>query len=80
MINIFLNRTMIIASIIEAETNNIDEMDTISSVYNNRIKKGMLLQADPTVLYYMTESDLKKFKNSKPGTRAFGNVWKKYKK
>ena len=73
-------RTMIIASIIEAETNNIDEMDTISSVYNNRIKKGMLLQADPTVLYYMTEKDLKTFKTSKPGTRAFGRVWKKYKK
>ena len=73
-------KTMIIASIIEAETNNVDEMDTISSVYNNRIKKGMLLQADPTVLYYMTEDDLKKFKNSKPGTRAFGSVWKKYKK
>ena len=73
-------KTMIIASIIEAETNNVDEMDTISSVYNNRIKKGMLLQADPTVLYYMTEKDLRKFKNSKPGTKAFGSVWKKYKK
>ena len=30
-----------------------DEMATISSVYNNRLKKRMLLQADPTIQYIL---------------------------
>ena len=73
------NEVMIVASIIEAETNFITEMDTISSVYNNRINRSMRLESDPTILFYMSDSDLKTFKNSKPGTREFGKVWKKYK-
>jgi len=41
----------IIASIIEEETTNHSEKDTIASVYINRYKIGMPLQADPTVKY-----------------------------
>jgi len=41
----------IIASIIEEETTNHAEKDTIASVYINRYKIGMPLQADPTVKY-----------------------------
>ena len=37
--------TMIVASIIEAETNLINEMDTISSVYNNRIDQKIKLES-----------------------------------
>jgi len=40
-----------LASIIQAEARHVDEMPTISSVYHNRLGIGMLLQADPTVLY-----------------------------
>ncbi len=40
-----------LASIIQSEAANSDEMPTISSVYHNRLGRGMLLQADPTVLY-----------------------------
>jgi UPF0755 protein len=39
------------ASIIEGETNLIEEMPTISGVYYNRLKMGMRLQADPTLQY-----------------------------
>ncbi len=40
-----------LASIIDAESNYIPEFKTISGVYHNRLKRGMLLQADPTVQY-----------------------------
>ncbi|MCK4573802.1 MAG: endolytic transglycosylase MltG [candidate division Zixibacteria bacterium] len=40
-----------IASIIEAETGRIDERTMVSSVYYNRLRKGMKLDADPTVIY-----------------------------
>ena len=41
-----------LASIIEAEAIYDYEKYIISSVFTNRIKKGMKLQSDPTILYY----------------------------
>lgn len=40
-----------IASIIDGESNIIDEFKRISGVYHNRLKKKIALQADPTVQY-----------------------------
>jgi UPF0755 protein len=42
---------VILASIIESEAGIEEEKRTISSVYHNRLKKKMRLQADPTVIY-----------------------------
>jgi len=41
----------ILASIVKGETNYEPEMPKVAGVYLNRLKKGMKLQADPTVAY-----------------------------
>lgn len=40
-----------LASIVQAEARQAREMPRIASVYHNRLDRGWLLQADPTVLY-----------------------------
>jgi UPF0755 protein len=42
---------VILASIIEGEVRDRSESKIVSSVYHNRLKRGMRLQADPTVNY-----------------------------
>ncbi len=55
--NLPSDKIVILASIIEAEAQYADEMPIISSVYRNRLKRGMLLQADPTVIYAIGRLD-----------------------
>ncbi len=46
-----INEIMTLASIVEQEARVAEERDTISGVFHNRLERGMLLEADPTVQF-----------------------------
>ena len=46
---------LILASIVEKETGKPSERAMVAAVYANRLKRGMMLQADPTIIYPITQ-------------------------
>ena len=54
---------IILASIVEEETNNNQEKPQIASVYINRLERGIPLQADPTVKYAVGDFTLRRILN-----------------
>jgi len=50
-LNLSKKQVISLAAIVQKETAKVDERSRVAGVYVNRIKKGMPLQADPTVIY-----------------------------
>lgn len=46
---------LILASIVEKETGKPEERRMVAGLYSNRVKTGMRLQADPTIIYPITK-------------------------
>lgn len=47
-------QAIVLASIVEKETGKPSERRMVAAVYSNRLRRGMPLQADPTVIYPIT--------------------------
>ena len=65
-----------LASIVEEETAKSDERPKVARLYLNRLNKGMLLQADPTVKFAVGDFSLKRIYNSHLAVNSPYNTYK----
>ena len=66
---------IILASIVEEETNNNQEKPLVASVYLNRLERGMPLQADPTVKYAVGDFTLRRILHKHLATASPFNTY-----
>lgn len=62
-INLSPVEVIILASIVQSETTKNSELKTIAGLYINRLKRGQMLQADPSVKYAVGNFSLKRILN-----------------
>lgn len=66
----------ILASIIEEETNKIDEMPIIAGLYLNRLRINMLLQACPTLKYSLGDFTIRRLTTADKSVESPYNTYK----
>jgi UPF0755 protein len=59
-INLSPKEVSVLASIVMAESNKADESPVIAGVYINRLRRGIPLQADPTVVFAIGDFSMKR--------------------
>lgn len=59
-LNLSQQEVSVLASIVDAEALHDEEMPAIAGLYLNRLKKGMKLEADPTVIYSLNDFTIKR--------------------
>jgi len=75
-INLKPEQVVILASIVEKESNKNDEKPVIAGVYLNRLKKGMLLQADPTLVFAWNDFTIHRVLNIHKNINSPYNTYK----
>lgn len=74
-INLTPIQVSILASIVKGEAMHTDEMPKIAGLYLNRLRKGILLQADPTVIYATNDFTIRRVLNRHLRTESPYNTY-----
>ena len=67
---------MSLAAIVQKETAKVDERPRVAGVYINRLKSGMPLQADPTLVFASGDFSLKRVLNEHKAVDSPYNTYK----
>lgn len=55
-----IREATVLASIVQAETADLSEAPMVAGLYLNRLKKGMALQADPTLIFALNDPSIRR--------------------
>ena len=73
-----MDEALVLASIVEKETGSPDDRPMVGSVFNNRLRIGMMLQTDPTVTYGAGPAKGKEYDGNWLKAKADDNPWNTY--
>lgn len=74
-LNLTQAQVSILASIVDAEALHDDEMPTIAGLYLNRLRKGMKLESDPTVIFAKQDFTIHRVLNRDLATESPYNTY-----